>query len=428
MDKTKIHVNSNLLRQPQLFDKLCYVVGKPTNTPKLGKQISRLARDLVLYAAWNKAPVVRLHIPEFCQMFGHDAPTLLKKATPAQKDEMRACSLPEDLIPYYSNYLGYVLVKMANYSFLWNKNSGKINDTSVDSHHIVEKIDAPRIRRKRGSYVEFTVSLDIVQQNRRGYQTMWLEDYLALVTAPGGYAWEAARRLYMRVVWKRRWWDYLEKEGLIRKDDRPSHDDYTQLIAAAGIEAVSPLRVQASKLMAMLKRIGMLPSVCMVPQMQNRKGCYYVTWTRYEVGTVGGPPKNLVYECEPVPATWGTDPTPPSTTYNAEDEDHIYKDVSWSPGAGASAAVRATWARCLHHIEGQVEESDFYTWFLPIVPVERTGNVLTIQVPNIAHYEHLEAEYVNELRQALQQELGDDGRLEYSVVIVPTKSEASAVK
>jgi len=78
---------------------------------------------------------------------------------------------------------------------------------------------------------------------------------------------------------------------------------------------------------------------------------------------------------------------------------------------------RTVWAGCLRTIAAEIGEQSFRTWFQPIVPVELKGNVLTIQVPSAYFYDWLEEHYVDELRRALFQELGPEGRLEYSVVV-----------
>ena len=78
---------------------------------------------------------------------------------------------------------------------------------------------------------------------------------------------------------------------------------------------------------------------------------------------------------------------------------------------------RTVWAGCLRTIAAEIGEQSFKTWFRPIIPVELKGNVLTIQVPSAYFYDWLEEHYVDELRRALYQELGPEGRLEYSVVV-----------
>jgi len=75
------------------------------------------------------------------------------------------------------------------------------------------------------------------------------------------------------------------------------------------------------------------------------------------------------------------------------------------------------WNNCLASIRKNVEEQAFSTWFAPIVPVNFEKNILTIQVPSQFFYEWLEEHYVNILREVIDEQLGPDGKLEYSIVI-----------
>uniref|UniRef100_UPI004049C999 chromosomal replication initiator protein DnaA n=1 Tax=Fulvivirga sp. TaxID=1931237 RepID=UPI004049C999 len=75
------------------------------------------------------------------------------------------------------------------------------------------------------------------------------------------------------------------------------------------------------------------------------------------------------------------------------------------------------WDNCLQFIKEQIPEQSFKTWFTPIIPIKLENGVLTIQVPSQFFYEWLEENYVHLLKQAIQKELGTEGRLEYSVVI-----------
>jgi len=75
------------------------------------------------------------------------------------------------------------------------------------------------------------------------------------------------------------------------------------------------------------------------------------------------------------------------------------------------------WNSCLSIIKENVNEQSFKTWFMPIVPLQFVGNVLTIQVPSQFFYEYLEEHYVYLLRVAIDHVLGKEGRLEYSVVV-----------
>jgi len=75
------------------------------------------------------------------------------------------------------------------------------------------------------------------------------------------------------------------------------------------------------------------------------------------------------------------------------------------------------WNNCLENIRSKIGEQGFATWFKPIRPLRIDGKVLTIQVPSQFFYEYLEEHYVHLLRTVLNEELGDDYKLEYSVVV-----------
>lgn len=76
-----------------------------------------------------------------------------------------------------------------------------------------------------------------------------------------------------------------------------------------------------------------------------------------------------------------------------------------------------TWEKCLLFIRERIPAQSFSTWFEPIVPIKLDSNVLTIQVPSQFFYEWLEENYVHLLKQAIKSQIGEQGRLEYSVVV-----------
>ena len=77
----------------------------------------------------------------------------------------------------------------------------------------------------------------------------------------------------------------------------------------------------------------------------------------------------------------------------------------------------SVWENCLQVIKDNVSLQSYKTWFEPIVPVKLKDKVLTIQVPSQFFYEWLEEHYVSILKKTIKKELGNEGRLEYSIVI-----------
>ncbi|NEU07421.1 chromosomal replication initiator protein DnaA [Flavihumibacter sp. R14] len=75
------------------------------------------------------------------------------------------------------------------------------------------------------------------------------------------------------------------------------------------------------------------------------------------------------------------------------------------------------WVSCLQIIKDNIPAQSFKTWFEPIKALRLEGNVLTIQVPSLFFYEWLEEHYVGLLRKTVKKQLGEEGRLEYNIVV-----------
>lgn len=75
------------------------------------------------------------------------------------------------------------------------------------------------------------------------------------------------------------------------------------------------------------------------------------------------------------------------------------------------------WDKCLEFIGSKIPEQSFKTWFEPIIPIKFTHPILTIQVPSQFFYEWLEDNYVQVLKAAIQAAIGEEGKLEYSVIV-----------
>jgi len=88
------------------------------------------------------------------------------------------------------------------------------------------------------------------------------------------------------------------------------------------------------------------------------------------------------------------------------------------------------WSACLKVIKDNISLQAFKTWFEPIAPVRLDASALTIQVPSHFFYEWLEENYIDLLRKVIKKELGQEGRLEYSIVMENnnTKSTPYTVK
>jgi chromosomal replication initiator protein len=80
-------------------------------------------------------------------------------------------------------------------------------------------------------------------------------------------------------------------------------------------------------------------------------------------------------------------------------------------------AYQLVWHSCLTTIRKNISYQSFKTWFEPIKAMKLNGNVLTIQVPSKLHYEWIEEHYLQLLKVCLRREIGEQGRLEYQILI-----------
>ncbi len=75
------------------------------------------------------------------------------------------------------------------------------------------------------------------------------------------------------------------------------------------------------------------------------------------------------------------------------------------------------WNKCLAVIKDNVHDVSFKTFFEPIIPLDLKNQILTIQVPSAFVYEYLEENYIDLLRKTIRKEIGQEAKLEYSVVM-----------
>ena len=75
------------------------------------------------------------------------------------------------------------------------------------------------------------------------------------------------------------------------------------------------------------------------------------------------------------------------------------------------------WSACSKVIKDNIPLQAYKTWFEPIIPIKLENNILMIQVPSHFFYEWLEEHYITLLKKVIKKELGNEGRLEYSIVM-----------
>jgi chromosomal replication initiator protein len=75
------------------------------------------------------------------------------------------------------------------------------------------------------------------------------------------------------------------------------------------------------------------------------------------------------------------------------------------------------WSRTLSLIRENLNHQTFITWFEPITPISLSNKQLTVQIPSQFFYEFIEKHYSELIKRSLQQTMGEDAEILYSVVM-----------
>jgi len=94
----------------------------------------------------------------------------------------------------------------------------------------------------------------------------------------------------------------------------------------------------------------------------------------------------------------------------------------------AKGSAKKVWSACLEVLRHKLNNQAFKTWFTPITPLLFSDNELTIEVPSQFFYEWIEENYSNQLKQALKETLGAEGKLMYSIVIDKSQSHPVTIE
>lgn len=269
-----IRVNSNLLRNPHVFD-------------QLGPLAGALARDIMIFCCWKKQKEVLLHLPEFCEVMGYNRQHLLRPIKPAQVAQLRQGGWLEEDLPKLSNTIMYTICRMLNVNLVFpepyehpqkveSKAKFKKRDRFYTKKSMVSQVLAIKPH-KTGTLIQFRLDDEVIDDLADLYQNLDMAEYRGLKTT-GGHADDQARRVFMYCVWKRQYWDSKSAEAGIY----PSMDSYRHLLAVAGLQHHNPQKRAASLLRLLLRRIGKMASVRMTPtvEMDYAQGVYIVRWSR----------------------------------------------------------------------------------------------------------------------------------------------------
>jgi hypothetical protein len=327
---TQIHLSSKILRSPHVFDGLGPPDKKGEGENRAGRKTygasnGGICRDLVLYAAWKNQPLVELKLPDFCRMMGYASTNLTRRCTEEEVEEIRRANIDEEDVPAFSNPLGLALVRLANHALIFSDRRTNSAKKDYATSKIVERITLFEAK-STGTLVSFTLSPELLEQNRRVYQTPVLEEYLSLRTkgkkgAAGqpdhpGHPDDAARRLYLRLTWARQWWNYLIREERYEEAKaffQESSTEYNELVQVAGLASRRgywPEKRIACELRKLLTRVGSMGSIQLEADVNMKRGIYEVKWTHRPQLNASKLADEDKYACDPAPAIWGSAPAP----------------------------------------------------------------------------------------------------------------------
>jgi chromosomal replication initiator protein len=85
------------------------------------------------------------------------------------------------------------------------------------------------------------------------------------------------------------------------------------------------------------------------------------------------------------------------------------------PLSAIDEAAGEAWAIISASLKNSLPEQAYHTWFNPIIPVEFSSGILTIQVPSKFYYEWIEGHYAAHIERVLDETFGSEGQLVYVV-------------
>jgi hypothetical protein len=266
-----IQLCSAVMRAPYVFEQYGPLVGGPSG-------IEALARDLVIYLAWNRVEQVRLNVREFAKLFGYSHAYLFKKLTDDQKAWLK---LKEFNPATHKNLITYTLAKL----FIEQANFPKDAPLSLptqegqrievyDGLQFISKIWVGSDR--AGTTYKFFMHPGFLQNCKEWYQEFDLNEYLELKST-SGRAWSAGRRMYLHLAWKRGVWNEAISKGRGRGHEKAQLDE---LLRVAGFKYKDEAR-QIHELRQLLDDLALFAAIKMHAEIKlNNVGSYEIEFTR----------------------------------------------------------------------------------------------------------------------------------------------------
>jgi hypothetical protein len=254
------------MRSPQVFD-------------QYGPTIAAVARDLVIWCAWNKAREAQLNVKQFGEMFGYSKGFLFKRVNAEQAAWLKL----KEFGPEFKDVIGYTLARLSIEKMNFPKAAQYIAEdekgtkTQYKMLGVISEVTTQTTR--RGTSYFFRLSRTFLNNCQGGrYRSFDLAEYLNLKLTSGN-AWSAGRKMYLHLVWKRGAWDQAP-HGKKKLHELAQYDE---LLAVAGYTRSNPTR-QAHELHELLKSVAAAPGIAMLPDVKliYETGAYEVSFSKYK--------------------------------------------------------------------------------------------------------------------------------------------------
>ena len=86
-----------------------------------------------------------------------------------------------------------------------------------------------------------------------------------------------------------------------------------------------------------------------------------------------------------------------------------------NPASLSKLSHHDVWQIIANQLQEELPRQSFLTWFKPLEPVSFDGDVLTLCTPSQFYHDWIESHYSNHIRQAVNETLGEDVSLKYTI-------------
>lgn len=248
----KVFLDSRICKEPQIFD-------------QFDRKYSNIARDIAIWCAWNRSQwVTSFSVPEFGKMFGYNRSHLLRKLTEAEKKALQKAGFGEE----FDTVIAMTLAALSQRKLMFNSLTSIEGETKYKGLGLLDEVTTRKS--KRGTTFGFTVDPTFLNNCQGGlYQSFNLQDYLNIKTAGGekrgGQAWDAGRRMFLRLVWKKGVWEKSRKAPGFK----PSEDNFADLCSVAGFTS-SNQKKRAAELRDLLDKVDQYGGIGMQAEITHR--------------------------------------------------------------------------------------------------------------------------------------------------------------